>query len=590
VSEQSIWKKEISFRRKPAAKPSVPESGPGEALPGTPQVPPAQNEEPKKTPFWKKEITLGRKQAEPAVESPRENVAPEPQQLFETPRLSAAPAEAAPGEVPAVEPWAEVAPGGEVPAVEPWAEAARGGEVPAAEPWATPAALPDAPTEEPQTAVAHLPAASGFTPPPPLPGVHPPVPASELPSLPEEATKAPKQSIFKRELSFRRKRDETEPKERRLKRAKRSGGANAGAPKRHKQLVGLKVGASQLAAARIVNNGFPEVVQIAREPLQPGIVVGGELREPDALALALKAFFRKHKLPMRNVRLGIANNRIGVRTFEIGGVDDPKQLANAIRFRAQEALPIPIEDAVLDHQILSEAVDPEGALVRRVLLVVAYRDLIDRYMVACKKAGLGLVGIDLEAFALLRAVSAPDGRGDDAVHAGAPTGAVVAVSIGHERSTLAVSDGRVCEFTRVLDWGGSALNVAVARVLDVAPSAATPVKHALSLYDGPPVEGLSDEQTAKARDAVREQLQVFARELVSSLHFYQNQPGSLGIGEIVLTGGTTHLPGIEREIERLVGVPVRVADPLERVKVGKKVRSEDQIGSLTIAIGLGIED
>jgi type IV pilus assembly protein PilM len=554
VSEQSIWKKEISFRRKPAAKPAV-----SEAPPATAQVPPAQNEDAKKTPFWKKEITLGRKQAEPPVASPRDEVAPEPHQLFETPQTSAAPAEVAPDETAA------------------------------APPWVASAAPPDADTEE-QTAVSHAPAGSPFTPPPPLPGVHPPVPASELPSLPEEDAQPPKQSLFKRELSFRRNRDETEPKERRPKRAKRSDGANPGAPKRHKQLVGLKVGASQLAAARVVNNGFPEVVQIAREPLEPGIVVGGELREPDALALALKEFFRKHKLPMRNVRLGIANNRIGVRTFEIGGIHDPKQLANAIRFRAQETLPIPIEEAVLDHQVLSEAVDPEGTLVRRVLLVVAYRDLIDRYTVACKKAGLGLVGIDLEAFALLRAVSAPDGRGDGNLDAEAPTGAVVAVSIGHQRSTLAVSDGRVCEFTRVLDWGGSALNVAVAHALDVAPSQAAPIKHALSLYDGPPVEGLSDEQTAKARDAVRAQLQIFARELVSSLHFYQNQPGSLGIGEIVLTGGTTHLPGIEREVERLVGVPVRVADPLERVKVGKKVPSPEQIGSLTIAIGLGIED
>ena len=52
------------------------------------------------------------------------------------------------------------------------------------------------------------------------------------------------------------------------------------------------------------------------------------------------------------MRLGIANNRIGVRTLEIVGITDPKQLANAIHFRAQEALPIPLEEAVLDYQVL----------------------------------------------------------------------------------------------------------------------------------------------------------------------------------------------------------------------------------------------
>ena len=107
------------------------------------------------------------------------------------------------------------------------------------------------------------------------------------------------------------------------------------------------------------------------------------------------------------MRLGIANNRIGVRTFEVVGIDDPKQLANAIRFRAQEVLPIPLEEAVLDYQVLSESVNEEGQKVSRVLLVVAYRELVDRYVYACRKAGLQIVGIDLEAFALLRAVAEP---------------------------------------------------------------------------------------------------------------------------------------------------------------------------------------
>ena len=114
-----------------------------------------------------------------------------------------------------------------------------------------------------------------------------------------------------------------------------------------------------------MNNGHPELVQVAREPLEHGIVVGGELREPELLAEALKAFFRKHKLPRQGVRLGIANNRIGVRIFEIAGIADPKQLENAIRFRAQEALPIPIEEAVLDYHVLGERTDDEGQLVRR---------------------------------------------------------------------------------------------------------------------------------------------------------------------------------------------------------------------------------
>jgi type IV pilus assembly protein PilM len=392
----------------------------------------------------------------------------------------------------------------------------------------------------------------------------------------EPKPKAEKPAKEPRVSRFSRKKQDSAPTEtpKRVQKPK--------AGRRTKKLVGLKVGSSQIAAARIVNNGSPQLVQVARDELDSGIVVGGELRETEELAAVLKRFFRKHKLPRQNVRLGISNNRIGVRAFEIAGIDDEKQLANAIKYRAQETLPIPVEEAVLHYQILGERTDEEGVLHRKVLLVVAYRDLIDRYAAACKKAGIRLAGIDLEAFAILRALAPPPG--DEAAGS-----AIVVVNVGHDRTTFAVSDGKTCEFTRVLDWGGRSLDLGIARALDLSPSEAAPIKLALSLAEPSIPAGLTSDQADRVREAVVREVHEFARELVSSLQFYQSQPGSLGIGEIVLTGGTAQLPGLAAELSRLLGVRARVGDPLAHVKVGKKVDREQQLGSLTSAIGLGIE-
>jgi type IV pilus assembly protein PilM len=421
-----------------------------------------------------------------------------------------------------------------------------------------------------------------------------PVQASD----PPQAREAP---FWKKEISLKRTPKQSkapqEPKEKKEKQPKpkrRRSRVKLGMPKpalrkgakggghAAKRLVGLKIGASQLAAASVTNNGSAELLQVAREELEHGIVVGGELREPEKLTEALREFFSKHDLPRRNVRLGVANNRIGVRTFEIAGVDDPSQLDNAVRFHAQEALPIPIDDAVLDYHIISETKDKSGQSLKRVLLVVAYRELVDRYVNACRNAGIELAGIDLEAFALLRAMGAP--RETEA--------ALVVVSVGHDRSTFAVSDGRVCEFARVLEWGGNSLNVALARALDVAPSETESLKRTLDLGATTPSPGLTEPQLERAKEAIRRQIESFARQLVSSLQFYQNQPGSLSIGEIVLTGGTAHMRGLAQELQRLIGVTVRIGDPLMRVRVGKNAvdDGEQQIGSLAIAIGLGIED
>ncbi|MGD0273811.1 MAG: type IV pilus assembly protein PilM [Gaiellaceae bacterium] len=519
-----FYKREITFSRKKRP----PKTSVSAAAIAT--VPKSAN-----VPFYKREITFGRKKKQPApmVQSPGPQAAP-----AATPVPAPAPAQA------------------QVPFYKREISFKRKPRPAAAER----VVAPSVPAREAPADVVEDTAES----------VAAPAPAPARPPAPKQ-----KVPFYKREISFGRSGPSAVTTTK-----------STGAARRQKALVGVKIGASGISAARVVQNGGrPELLELVREPLARGVVVAGEVRDVPALATALANMFSVHRLPKKAVRLGISNNRIGVRIIEVSGVMQPRQLENAIRFRAQEVLPIALEDAVLDYQQLSESVNADGELVRRVLLVVAYRDLVDRYVVAFKEAGVRLVGIDLEAFGLLRALTpGVIGERSDAAH--------VVVSIGHERSTFAVSDGNVCEFTRVLEWGGSTLDVAIARQLNLAPSEAEPVKHAIAL-DGseltlPP--NVTREQANLAADIVRRQLQTFARELVSSLQYYQNQPSSLGIGDIVITGGTSLLPGLAGELQRLIGVSVRVGDPFERVRVARGVVAGENQRALATAIGLAIEE
>ncbi len=397
-----------------------------------------------------------------------------------------------------------------------------------------------------------------------------------LPAPDETAPEAPRQGRFKRDVGFppRHKRKPKDPT-----RLTATSDAHA-----VKNLLGLRIGSSQLAAARVRNNGEAELLQIARTPLARGIVSGGEVRDVEGLTRALKAFFAEHKLPRRGVRLGIASNRIGVRLLEVPKVDDAKLFENSVRFHAQETLPIAVSDAILDHVVLGDG-DGQGLdATSRVLLVFAHRELVDRHVEACRRAGVKLDGIDLEAFALLRALAVPRSPETE------PEQAIVAVAVGQERTIFAVSDGRVCDFTRVLEWGGGSLDIAIARALDLTPSQAEPLKLALSLDGDAAPSQLTPEKADEARAAIRNELQALSRELVSSLQFYQARSGSLDIGEILLTGGGAQLPGFAAELEQLIGVPVRMADPFARVTMGRKFARPADAGSLAVAIGLAIED
>jgi type IV pilus assembly protein PilM len=328
-----------------------------------------------------------------------------------------------------------------------------------------------------------------------------------------------------------------------------------------------------------VNNGKPKLVKAARHTLPPDVVAAGEVRDSEALANEIAAFFSAADLPRKNIRLGIGSSRTGVRVFERPSVDDPQQLANAIRFRAYETLPIPIEEAMLDYHIVDDTSAPD-----RVLLAVAYRDLVDRFAATCAAAKIELAGIDIEAFALLRAV------GGEPLAAGERAEAArVAVSIGHDRTTVAVSDGRVCEFTRVLDWGGARVTAAIQRALEVNADEAETIKRSLDISANA-TEEPGDDRTSRAAEAARREVNSLARELASSLHFYQDQPDSLGFAEITITGGGAHLQGLAAQLEELIGISVRVADPFARVGSGHGISSGGQDGSLAVAIGLGIED
>jgi len=560
--ETSIWKKETTFRRKPktndepAAPPVAPPVDPrppvSQQFPLPPVTPPPMPETAPPAAGW----TVPPITSDSSLVPTSHEAAPVVEPISDQPVSE--------------QPVAEIA----VPPVTPSA-AAPGPD--AATAWVPPVTAPPVsttegpPASEPKQELKLEPPAEAAA------------PEVAQPPAPEPA--ANQRELGWREVRKAQRAADRHAKKQRKQAQKAARKARKSNPAMHSRVVGLKIGGSQIAAAEVINKSGPRIVRMARMPLDRGVVVGGEVRHPDALAAALKTFFRKNKLPKSHIRLGVSNNRIGVRIFEIAGIEDEKQLANAIRFRAQETLPIPLDEAVLDHRVLDERVNEEGVRVRRVLLVVAHRDLVERYVAACRKAGLKLIGIDLEAFALLRALADPaTPRAEDS--------AVVCVTIGHDRSTLAVSDGRVCEFTRVLSWGGSALDAAVARVLDLTPSGAEPIRRELSLDEEGETAGIDARHADEARRAIAAELQVFAREITASLRFYQEQPASLGISEILVTGGAAAAGGLPAELERLIGVPVRVADPLGRVKLPRKLRTARDVaaGSLAVAVGLGIED
>src|SRR6478736_568209 len=100
------------------------------------------------------------------------------------------------------------------------------------------------------------------------------------------------------------------------------------------------------------------------------------------------------------VRVGVASPRVLVRTLDLPVMSEV-DLAGALRFQAQELIPIPYEEAVLDFQVLEDLPVPEAGpdgvprqQMQRILLAAAHRDMVANLVAAVQNAGLTVTAVD----------------------------------------------------------------------------------------------------------------------------------------------------------------------------------------------------
>ncbi len=298
----------------------------------------------------------------------------------------------------------------------------------------------------------------------------------------------------------------------------------------------------------------------------------GEVVDVEALAETLKKLFSEHKLSKR-VRLGVANQRIVMRAIDLPPLTDAKEIASAVAFQAQDHIPMPIEQAVLDHQVLGPVETPDGTRTR-VMVVAARRDMIERLLEAATRAGLSPQGIDLSAFAMIRALHRPGS-----------TDPVLYVNVGGI-TNLAVAEGTTCTFTRAIPDGTESIAGELAQrralTLDHAHGWLTHV----GLQE--PVEDIDGEQSIveEARAVLAEGARRLGDEVRNSLDFYAAREGATAAARLILTGPAVAIPGLADEVAGRIGLPFELGLIQEARSGGF---GGVDAGRLAVAAGLTVE-
>jgi type IV pilus assembly protein PilM len=343
---------------------------------------------------------------------------------------------------------------------------------------------------------------------------------------------------------------------------------------RTRTLVGLDIEPTYLAAAEVAVNGAIAVRRAVLCPLEPGIMRDGEVTDREGLAEAVRELFREHKLPKR-VRLGVANQRIVVRTIDLPPVAEGKELDTALRFHAQDHVPMPLDQAVLDYRSLGIVPTADGQRTR-VVLVAARRDMVEHLVSAARMGGVRPQAVDLSAFAMVRALAG-----------GAPTDTgVLYLGVGGI-SNLAIAAGRQCLFTRTIPGGLEAMVAALAERRGMTLEHARGWLSEVGLAT--PVESVEGdpEVVAVARTVLDEGLHRLLDGVRNSLDFYGSQPDAPGVSQLVLTGPGLTVPGLAEGLGEALGLPVR-AGTVAQAQPGAVAPGAEPC--VAVAAGLAIEE
>lgn len=361
-----------------------------------------------------------------------------------------------------------------------------------------------------------------------------------------------------------------------LKRPGSNGGRKGSSGKRPRGgVVGLDIDSAAIAAAEVAGPG--QVCQVAVAPLEPGLMRDGEVADVDGLAGQLREFFAEHKLG-KQVRIGVANHRVLVRVLDLPAIENEEDVDAAVRFAAQDKLPMPLDLAVIDYRVVARYTDAEQTPRMRVVVAAAHREMIERFAEALRGAGLRASGIDLDSFALIRALYEPSVAGD------AQHGAVAYCHLGGV-TNLTVATGAVCVFTRVMPFGTEAIAQQVAEQAELTlPHAREWLEYVGLTNDVDSLEG--DRQIVERVRGVLEQGAArLADELSMSLDYYAAQEESQALERLVVAGPGTAISGLVERLSAPVSVPVAVARMPAAVGV-----PEGDGARVTLAVGLALEE
>lgn len=339
--------------------------------------------------------------------------------------------------------------------------------------------------------------------------------------------------------------------------------------------VGLDIGSSSIKVVRLQRtNNRIQLTHHGMAPIPLGSLEGGAIQNPDIVAEHIKRLLSELRINAKEASIAVAGQTVIVRHVKFP-LMDKNELAEGFQWEAERYIPYPLEDAALDFEIVSR---DEANNEMEVMLVAAQKQLIESHVKCVKSAGIQPIAIDVQPFALIRALGLLSAQTQKTV---------VILDIGAGTTDLIIFKTSTPRFTRIIPIAGIRLTKAIADALGCSMEEAEKYKVKYGDLSG----DSSDDMTKQVYTALQGTLEEMVLEIRRSIDYYRLQQRDDEIDQIIVAGGGARLKNIDDYLARELGVRVTKGNPLQLISIARETPDIiENAPVLSVGVGLALRE
>ena len=341
-----------------------------------------------------------------------------------------------------------------------------------------------------------------------------------------------------------------------------------------KNLVGLDIGSTSLKLAEIVTTSQGQTLNRFRQiPVPPGVIVDVVVQDAGALAATIKELFRNSGCKGKGIVTSLSGNSVIIKKVTLAQMEEA-ELRELIHDEAGKYLPFDnMDDVNYDFQILGDNEFNPNQM--EVIIVAAKKTDVGNYLDAITAAGLTVMILDVDSFALETMYEANYEFEENDI--------IVVVNIGAALTNINVIKGGMSIFTRDFTMAGNAITEALQERYQVSPEEAERMK----------VEANGGEQDIPdLENAILDCAEPICSEIERSVDYFRSTFGGDYIKHVYLSGGSSRIAGLSDHLSQRLNIETQLINPLSKVGYNKKNIDEGKLDSIktigAVAIGLGL--